>query len=86
MGSFGKITTKGQTTIPADIRTRLGVGPGDRIEYVPQPDGQIVLRKAPHPLESLRGIIKTDRPYSTEEIVAMVREMRDRTGWLDDRD
>lgn len=86
MSHFAKITSKGQTTIPAEIRAELGVGPGDRLEYVKQPDGQIVLRKARHGLESLRGIIKLDRPVSTDEIVAMVREMRDGAGWLNDRD
>lgn len=85
MSHFAKITAKGQTTIPAEIRADLGVGPGDRVEYVKQPDGQIVVRKARHGLESLQGIIKLDHPPSTDEIVAMVREMRDGTGWLDDR-
>ena len=84
MNQFSKITSKGQTTLPAEIRNDLGVGPGDRVEYVKQPDGQIVLRKASG-LESLMGLIKTDRPYSTEEIVALVRNMRDGTGWLNDR-
>jgi antitoxin PrlF len=85
MGNIAKITSKGQTTIPAEIRADLGVGPGDRVEYVKLPDGQIVVRKAKSGLESLRGIIKVDRAYSTEDIVAMVRQMRDGTGWLDDR-
>jgi AbrB family looped-hinge helix DNA binding protein len=84
VNQFSKITAKGQTTIPAEIRAELGVGPGDQVEYVQQDDGRIVMRKAAG-LESLRGLIKTDRPYSTEEIVAMVRGLRDGTGWLDDR-
>ncbi len=86
MSHFAKITSKGQTTIPAEIRALLGVGPGDRLEYDLRPDGRVEIRKAPHPLEGLRGLIKVDRPISTEEIVRWVREMRDGTGWLDDRD
>ena len=39
-----KITTKGQTTIPKQIRLRLGLRPGDEIEFV-EVDGEIVLRK-----------------------------------------
>ncbi|MBC7477711.1 MAG: type II toxin-antitoxin system PrlF family antitoxin [Pseudorhodobacter sp.] len=85
MTAIGKITAKGQTTIPAEIRAALGVGVGDRVEYVTEADGKIVLRKARSGLESLMGLIKTDRPYSTDEIVAMVRNLRDGTGWLDDR-
>ena len=76
MSIIAKITAKGQTTLPAAVRADLGVGPGDRVEYIRQPDGQYLLRKARHGLEALRGIIKVDRPYSTEEIVAMVREIR----------
>ena len=76
MSIIAKITAKGQTTLPAAVRADLGVGPGDRVEYIRQPDGQYILRKARHGLEALRGIIKVDRPYSTEEIVAMVREIR----------
>jgi antitoxin PrlF len=86
MNQYSKLTSKGQTTIPAEVRADLGIAPGDRIEFAKLPDGQTILRKAPHPLASLRGIIKTIRPYSTDEIVAMVRQMRDGTGWLDDRD
>ena len=86
MGVFAKVTSKGQTTVPAAIRAELGVKPGDRLEYVRLPDGQIVVRKAGHPLASLRGLIKTDRPYRTDEIVGMVRDMRDGKGWLHDRD
>jgi AbrB family looped-hinge helix DNA binding protein len=30
---LGKITTKGQTTIPASVRKRLGLRPGDFVEF-----------------------------------------------------
>ena len=42
MGVESKITTKGQTTIPAEVREYLKVGAGDRIgyEFV---DGKVVL-------------------------------------------
>ena len=76
MTVLSKITAKGQTTLPAEIRAELGVGPGDRLEYVRQPDGRIIVQKARHGLESLRGIIKTDRSYSNEELVEMVHEAR----------
>lgn len=46
MGHYAKLTSTGQNTIPAKIRADLGVGPGDRVEYVKLPDGQIVVRKA----------------------------------------
>jgi len=82
MNQISKITAKGQTTIPAEIRADLGVGPGDRLEYVKLPDGQTVVRKAVNGFESLRGIIKTDRAYTTEEIVEMVHAARRYVGDL----
>ena len=86
MSIISKITTKGQTTLPAEVREGLGVGPGDRVEYTKQADGTFSVRKARHGLEALRGIIKVNRSYTNDEIVAMVREIRGEVGDLRDRD
>lgn len=40
-----KVTTKGQVTIPKEIRERLHVQAGDTLGYEVQPDGAIVVRK-----------------------------------------
>lgn len=32
------VTTKGQTTIPGEVREALGIKPGDRLEYAVQRD------------------------------------------------
>ena len=40
-----RITSQGQISIPAEIRKRLGVGPGSTIESDKQ-DGQIVVKRA----------------------------------------
>ncbi len=80
MSVMGKITSKGQTTVPAEVRTALGVGPGDRLEYVIQDDGQVILRKPRHGLESLRGIIKVNFPVSGEDIDRWCRDVRE-NGW-----
>ena len=85
MTILSKITAKGQTTLPAEIRAELGVKPGDRLEYVKQPDGKIVVQKARHGLESLRGIIKTDRSYTNDEFVEMVHEARAQMAMRHDR-
>jgi AbrB family looped-hinge helix DNA binding protein len=40
------ITTKAQTTIPREVRQRLGLGPGDKLIY--EIEGEAVrIRKAP---------------------------------------
>jgi antitoxin PrlF len=39
-----KITAQSQISLPAEVRKKLGVGPGNFIEFE-EADGQIVLRK-----------------------------------------
>ena len=34
MGFESKVTAKGQTTIPLEVREHLGIVPGDRVRYV----------------------------------------------------
>jgi AbrB family looped-hinge helix DNA binding protein len=38
------LTTKGQTTIPKDIRDSLGMKPGDRMTFTMLPDGTVLMR------------------------------------------
>jgi antitoxin PrlF len=40
-----KVTSKSQTVIPAVIREKLGIGPGDVLRYVETADG-ILIEKA----------------------------------------
>ena len=46
------LTSKGQMTLPKDVRDDLKVGPGDKIDIVKQ-DGVYVLRPRNVPIESL---------------------------------
>jgi len=39
-----KVTAKGQTTIPAEVRRRFGIGPGSVLEWKEEND-QIVVRR-----------------------------------------
>ena len=38
-----RVTTKGQVTIPKDIRDRLGIKPGSEVEFVPRANGKVEL-------------------------------------------
>lgn len=40
-----KITAQGQTSVPADIRKKLGVGPGATLEWVEE-DGKVFVKRA----------------------------------------
>lgn len=56
--SEATLTSKGQITIPADIRRSLGVHPQDRISFTPMPDGTVVLRAKTRSLKDLKGLLQ----------------------------
>ena len=42
--SFATVTSKGQTTIPKDVRVAANLNPGDRIHFTVLDDGTIIVR------------------------------------------
>jgi AbrB family looped-hinge helix DNA binding protein len=63
------LTSKGQLTLPKEVRTALGVGPGDRLDFVRMMDGNFAVLPATHSVKSLKGIIqKPKRPVSLEDM------------------
>jgi AbrB family looped-hinge helix DNA binding protein len=42
--AFATVTSKGQTTIPKDIRAAANLKPGDRIHFTVLADGTIIVR------------------------------------------
>jgi AbrB family looped-hinge helix DNA binding protein len=55
------LTSKGRVTIPQPIRQRLGLKIGDRVDFVLDSNGSVVLKTRKLPFELLRGIAKTGR-------------------------
>ena len=69
-----KITSKGQITIPKQVRVRLAVGPGDQLAF--EFDERGVLRVAPV-RPALRGFLAQDvagRKLDCEQIDDTIRE------------
>ncbi len=52
------LTSKGQITVPVSVRERLGLKPGDRIDFVLDRDGRLSLEPKRTGFETLRGILK----------------------------
>lgn len=68
------ITSKGQITIPADVRRRLGVDSGDRIEFVELESGGFAILPATGDVRQLKGLLRTPaRPVPLEEMERAVR-------------
>lgn len=66
------LTSKGQTTIPKKVREFMRLSPGDKLDFVIQDDGQVVLQPANVDLAELDGLLYTpDRP------AASVKEMNE---------
>lgn len=67
--SAATITSKGQVTIPASVRQRLGVSPGDRVEFVEMENGVFQLVAASRDIQSLKGIVpKPAKAVTIEEM------------------
>ena len=71
-----KITAKSQATIPKEIRLRLGLRPGDELEFV-EIKGEILLRKRVQDslFKAYRGYLKE---LTGKDSDALVEEMRDK--------
>lgn len=52
------LTSKGQTTIPKEIRDLLGLAPGDKLDFVVESDGRVVLRAAALDIRELHGMLR----------------------------
>ena len=64
-----KVTSKGQITLPAEMRAKLKLAPGSRVNFEEQPDGSFLIRRKTGDIRALRGILKYDGPpVSIEEM------------------
>jgi antitoxin PrlF len=64
------LTSKGQVTIPARVRQALGLGAGDRIEFVEISQNEFAIVPATGSVRELRGLFRGQprKPVSIEEM------------------
>ena len=64
------LTSKGQITIPVQVRNALGVDAGDRVEFVEIEKGQFAIIAATRSVRELKGLFqgKRSKPVSIEEM------------------
>ena len=71
------ITSKGQVTIPVEVRKKMGLKAGDRVHFVESTNGDFLLKAKKGSIEELRGMIKwKGKPLSIREMNKVIEE-----GW-----
>ncbi|MEO9336441.1 AbrB/MazE/SpoVT family DNA-binding domain-containing protein [Mesorhizobium sp. SB112] len=85
-----RVTTKGQVTIPKEVRDRLGIEPGSEVDFVERTDGAIELVKSRenglHEKALLRSLNEwfnevegsSDSGLSSDAIMSMTRDRDER--------
>lgn len=74
MSATSTMTSKGQTTIPKSIRDKLNLREGDRLEFLVEEDGRVVLIAATVPVDALKGILPAPtQPVTLEDMESAVR-------------
>jgi AbrB family looped-hinge helix DNA binding protein len=75
-----KIMSKGQVTIPKEIRSLLKVTEGDRLTFICEGDYAIVMNANLYAMRTLqkemRGVFEKAGIHSEEDITDLVREVR----------
>jgi antitoxin PrlF len=65
--SNSTLTSKGQITLPAELRRRWGLKSGDRVDFTLEDDGRVVLRRwvrrsILEARDELPALNRTDKP------------------------
>ena len=69
------LTSKGQITIPADVRRSLNVQTGDRVEFVQIEPGRFEILAATRSVRELKGMFgKAARTVSIEDMNRAIAE------------
>ncbi len=87
MNVSAKVTSKGQITLPGELRKALGIKPGDRVNFRKTDKGNYELVTKSKTMEDIKGIIPYDGPpLSTDDIVELVKRTRrgDGADYLDE--
>ena len=77
--STATLTSKGQITIPADVRRLLNLRAGDRVEFVQVEPGRFELVVATRSVRELKGLFR--KPDHAVSITEMNQVIAERGAW-----
>lgn len=72
-----KLTAQGQISVPAEVRRKLGVGPGSVLEWDEEGDAVVVRRSGKYTFEDVHAALFPDGPparRSLEELKEGIRQ------------
>ncbi len=73
--SISRLDRKGRTTVPKAVRRRLGLKPGDKIHFLVEDDGRVVMLPVTLHIRDLRGSLpKPLKPVSVEQMSETARK------------
>jgi len=70
---IGVVTRKGQVTLPAEVRSSLGLRRGDKVSFRLQ-DDQVMVKRTESVVSATAGVFKSDLPALTAEELRAVAE------------
>lgn len=69
------VTSKGQVTLPKEVRERLRVREGDKVRFIVEEGARIAVTRAEHSIRDLFGILgKPRRGATLEEMNEAIRQ------------
>jgi AbrB family looped-hinge helix DNA binding protein len=66
--SQATITSKGQVTIPAMVRSGMKVGAGDKLEFVELGNGRYEVIAVTREVKTLKGFLKSNKTVSIDDM------------------
>ena len=77
MAFYSRITSKGQVTVPSEIRRKLGLRKGDKVEFRERGAETVITRatESENPFDKYAGILakRIRRPFDSKKWLAELR-------------
>ena len=69
-----KITSKGQITLPKEVRDSIGISPGEEVEFLKEENGYLLKKKVMRsPFDKFVGYLKEKKGISPDKIIEDLR-------------
>ena len=69
-----KITSKGQITLPKEVRDSIGISPGEEVEFLKEENGYLLKKKVMRsPFDKFVGYLTEKKGISPDKIIEDLR-------------